>query len=519
MEMPILTLLIFFPFFGGIGLLFIHREKVQAIKQAALVISLIEFVLCLPLWFMFDKTTHLMQFVERHSWIQLFNIEYYLGIDGISVLFVLLSALITILCILVSWESIETKVKEFFVSLLLLEGAMIGVFCALDFFLFYIFWEAMLIPMFLLIGVWGGPNRIYAAIKFFLYTLVGSLLMLVGIITLYMKGGHTFDILALAGNSYPIKMQLILFWAFFAAFAVKVPMWPVHTWLPDAHTEAPAAGSVVLAGILIKMGAYGFLRFSMPMLPDATTQMMIPMIVLSLIGIVYGGIICLAQTDLKRLIAYSSVSHMGFVTLGIFALNTQSVEGGILQMINHGVVTGALFLAIGMVYERTHTRVISDYGGLATNMPVFASFFLLFTLASVGLPGTNGFIGEFMILLGSFMTRPWAALIAASGLIIGAWYMLWLYQRIFFNPVNDRWNNIKPLNNREIITLMPMVILIFWIGLFPNTMLSFMHVSVAHLLDQVTGNAEGVANGVQIAVSQVIDGAGHGAPHGAPAGH
>ncbi len=518
MSIPILTLLIFFPFFGAIGLLFINRKKVKAIKQMALTISLIEFVLCLPLWFMFDKTTHLMQFVERHSWIKLFNIEYYLGIDGISVLFVLLSALITILCILVSWESIETKVKEFFVSLLLLEGAMIGVFCALDFFLFYIFWEAMLIPMFLLIGVWGGPNRIYAAIKFFLYTLVGSLLMLVGIITLYMKGGNTFDILALATNNYPIKMQLILFWAFFAAFAVKVPMWPVHTWLPDAHTEAPAAGSVVLAGILIKMGAYGFLRFSMPLFPDASSQMMIPMIVLSLIGIVYGGIICLAQTDLKRLIAYSSVSHMGFVTLGIFALNTQSVEGGILQMINHGVVTGALFLGIGMVYERTHTRVISDYGGLATNMPVFASFFLLFTLASVGLPGTNGFIGEFMILLGSFMTRPWAALIASSGLIIGAWYMLWLYQRIFFNPVNDRWAGIRQLNNREIMTLLPMVILIFWIGLFPNTMLSYMHVSVAHLLEQVTGNAEGVANGVQIAVSQAVDAATHGA-HGAPAGH
>lgn len=505
MSFPILSLLIFFPILGGVVLLGVGKENVKSIKIAALIISLAEFFLSLPLWFSFEKTTYHMQFVERHSWIRLFNIDYYLGIDGISILFVLLSALITILCILVSWTSIEKKVKEFFVSILLLEGAMIGVFCALDFFLFYIFWEAMLIPMFLLIGVWGGPNRIYAATKFFLYTLVGSLLMLVGIITLYMQGGHTFDILALAQHGYPVKLQLILFWAFFAAFAVKVPMWPVHTWLPDAHTEAPAAGSVVLAGILIKMGAYGFLRFSMPIFPQATSSMMMPMLVLSLIGIVYGGIICLAQTDLKRLIAYSSVSHMGFITLGLFALNPQSLEGGILQMINHGVVTGALFLGIGMVYERTHTRKISDYGGLASKMPVFASFFLLFTLAAVGLPGTNGFVGELLILLGSFLTKPWVALIAASGLIIGAWYMLWLYQRIFFNPVNTRWDGIRELGVREILTFLPMVILIFWIGLYPNSMLDYMHVSVAHLLEQVTGRPEGVASGVQLAVDAAVN--------------
>lgn len=515
MSFPILSLLIFFPILGGIALLGIGKENAKGIKVMAFLISLFEFFLTLPLWFYFDKTTHHMQFVERHSWIGLFNIEYYLGIDGISILFVLLSALITILCVLVSWNSIEMKVKEFFVSLLLLEGAMVGVFCALDFFLFYIFWEAMLIPMFLLIGVWGGPNRIYAATKFFLYTLVGSLLMLVGIITLYMQGGNTFDILALAEQSYPVKLQLILFWAFFAAFAVKVPMWPVHTWLPDAHTEAPAAGSVVLAGILIKMGAYGFLRFSMPILPDATMAMMMPMLVLSLIGIVYGGIICLAQSDLKRLIAYSSVSHMGFVTLGIFALNTQSVEGGILQMINHGVVTGALFLGIGMVYERTHTRKISDYGGLASNMPVFASFFLLFTLASVGLPGTNGFIGELLILLGSFLTKPWVALVAATGLIIGAWYMLWLYQRIFFNPVNARWTGIRELDAREVATFLPLVVLIFWIGLYPNSMLEYMHVSVAHLLEQVTGNPAGIAGGVELAVDE----AAKVLPHIPQAGH
>ncbi len=493
MSVPLLSTLIFFPVIGALSLLLVDGKEVRTIRTMALIISLIELLLAVPLWFLFDKSTYLMQFTEQHAWIPALNINYSLGIDGISILFILLSALITTLSILVSWESIRTKVKEFFIAVLLLEGAMIGVFCALDFFLFYIFWEAMLIPMFLIIGIWGGPNRIYATVKFFLYTLIGSLLMLIGIITLYAQGGHTFDILKLAEQTFPIKLQMMLFWAFFAAFAVKVPMWPVHTWLPDAHTEAPTAGSVILAGILIKMGAYGFLRFSMPILPDATQAMMIPMIVLSLIGIVYGAVICLAQTDLKRLIAYSSVSHMGFVTLGLYALNPQSVEGGILQMINHGVVTGALFLSIGMIYERTHTRAIADYGGLATTMPVFASFFLVFTLASVGLPGTNGFIGEFLILLGSFITKPWAAVFAATGLILGAWYMLWLYQRIFFNGVNDKVLNLPELNRREIITLVPMVVLIFWIGLYPNALLSFMHESVSHLLTQVYGPTEALA--------------------------
>ncbi|MBP8815521.1 MAG: NADH-quinone oxidoreductase subunit M, partial [Desulfobulbus sp.] len=350
MSIPLLSTLIFFPVLGGLSLLAVDRQQTGTIRLMALFIALIEFALSLPVLLFFDKTTHLMQFVEHHRWIPALNINYTLGVDGISVLFLLLTTLIILLSILVSWEAITEKVPEFFVSLLLLEGAMIGVFCATDFFLFYIFWEAMLIPMFLIIGVWGGPNRIYATVKFFLYTLIGSLLMLVGIILLYLNGGHTFDILRLAGQSYPLKLQLILFWAFFAAFAVKVPMWPVHTWLPDAHTEAPAAGSVILAGVLIKMGAYGFLRFSMPILPQATQAMMVPMLVLSVIAIVYGAIVCLVQTDLKRLVAYSSVSHMGFVTLGLFALNQRGLEGGILQMINHGVVTGALFLAIGMVY-------------------------------------------------------------------------------------------------------------------------------------------------------------------------
>ncbi|MGI6637911.1 MAG: NADH-quinone oxidoreductase subunit M [Desulfobulbus sp.] len=484
--MPLLSVLIFFPVLGGLSLLFLER-KAETVRLVALVVSLFELLFVLPIFFLFDKGTHQMQFREQHDWISALNINYALGIDGISVLFVLLTALITVLCVLVSWESIQEKAKEFYMALLVLEGAMIGVFCALDFFLFYVFWEAMLIPMFLIIGVWGGPNRLYATIKFFLYTLVGSLLMLVGIILLYLAAGRSFDILFLAGQAYPFKLQLLVFWLFFAAFAVKVPMWPVHTWLPDAHTEAPTAGSVILAGVLIKMGAYGFLRFSLPMLPQATQAMLTPMLVLSVIAIVYGALVCLAQTDMKRLVAYSSVSHMGFVTLGLFALNQQGLEGSILQMINHGLVTGALFLAIGMVYDRTHTREIAAYGGLANIMPLFAGFFMVFTLAAVGLPGTNGFIGEWLILLGAFMAQPLYAVIAATGLILGAWYMLWLYQRIFFGGVNEGLRQLAPLNLREILTLAPLVLLIFWIGVYPDALLDFLRVSVGHLVEQVHG--------------------------------
>jgi NADH-quinone oxidoreductase subunit M len=432
-----------------------------------------------------------MQFTERYAWIPAWNINYSLGLDGISVLFVLLSTMITVLCILISWNSVKMKLKGFFISLLFLEGAMIGVFCSLDFMLFYIFWEAMLIPMYLLIGVWGGPNRVYAAVKFFLYTLVGSVLMLVGIIFLYFYAGRTFDILELMTKPYPLHMQLLLFWAFFAAFAVKVPMFPVHTWLPDAHTEAPTAGSVVLAAVLIKMGAYGFLRFSMPILPEASKAMTPVMIGLSVIAIIYGGVICLAQTDLKRLIAYSSVSHMGFVTLGIFALNTQGMEGGILQMINHGIVTGALFLSVGAIYDRTHTRQIADYGGVASVMPVFATMFLVFTFASIGLPATNGFIGEFLIILGGFAASQLAGVLSATGIIIGAGYMLWLYQRVFFMETNPKVSGLTDIDAREIVTLLPMIILIFWIGIYPDTFLGYMHASVGHLLERVnTGSGQ-----------------------------
>jgi NADH-quinone oxidoreductase subunit M len=484
---PILSTVIFLPIIGAAVIFLIKRTNETVIKWLALLVSIITFILSVPLFSSFDKTTHKMQFTETYEWIPSWGVKYALGLDGISILFVLLSTLLTILCVTVSWHSIKEKTKEFYAALLLIEGSMIGVFCSLDLFLFYIFWEAMLIPMYLLIGVWGGPNRIYAAIKFFLYTLVGSVLMLVGIIVLYLNTGQekSFDILQMMATNYPYHLQLMLFWAFFAAFAVKVPMWPVHTWLPDAHTEAPTAGSVILAGILIKMGAYGFLRLSMPLFPEAAKAMAPVMMILSVIAIIYGGIICLGQTDLKRLIAYSSVSHMGFVTLGLFALNTQGIQGGILQMINHGIVTGALFLCVGMIYDRTHTRQIADYGGVATIMPIYSAFFMVFTLASIGLPGTNGFIGEFLIILGGFAASKTLGVLAATGIIIGAAYMLWLYQRVFFMETNQKVQGHLDIDMREILTLVPLIILVIWIGVYPNTFLSLMDASVQNLINRV----------------------------------
>lgn len=485
---PILSTLIFLPIAGAFAILLVPRSQEGIAKWLALYISFAAFLLSIPLFTDFNKATASMQFVERFQWVPAWSIYYTLGIDGISVLFVLLSTLLTILCVTVSWTAITDRAKEFYAALLLIEGSMIGVFCSLDMFLFYIFWEAMLIPMYLLIGVWGGPNRIYAAIKFFLFTLVGSVLMLIGIIVLYFYTGKSFDVLRMMTTNYPYWLQLILFWAFFAAFAVKVPMWPVHTWLPDAHTEAPTAGSVILAGVLIKMGAYGFLRFNMPIFPEATKAMAPAMMILSVIAIIYGAVICLGQTDLKRLIAYSSVSHMGFVTLGLFALNMQGLQGGILQMVNHGIVTGALFLCVGIIYERTHTRVIADYGGVATLLPVFASFFMVFTLASIGLPGTNGFIGEFLILLGGFTASKTLGALASTGIIVGAAYMLWLYQNVFFLGVNPKLvehHHLHDMNMRELLTLLPMLILVLWIGIYPNTFLSYMDVSVQHLLERI----------------------------------
>ena len=491
LDYPILSWTVFLPLIG-IPILMLIRNA-AAIRWTTLLMTIATFFVSLPLMTGFDKSTHMMQFVEKSEWIPSWGISYFIGIDGISVLFIMLTTLLSMLCVLVSWKSVGTKVREFHIAILAMETGMLGVFVALDFFLFYIFWEAMLIPMFILIGVFGGQNRVYAAVKFFLYTLVGSLLMLVGIVVLYLYGGRTLDILALSQIHYPIKMQYWLFMAFFAAFAVKVPMFPVHTWLPDAHTEAPTAGSVILAGVLIKMGAYGFLRFSMPMLPDATMFFSGPMLVLSIIAIIYGALVCFAQKDFKRLIAYSSVSHMGFVTLGLFALNTQGMEGGILQMLNHGIITGAMFLMIGMIYERTHTRVIADYGGFAKLVPWYAGFFMVLTFASIGLPGTNGFISEFLIIFGAFKADKIFGLFAATGIILGAGYMLTLYQKIFFQEPNPDYgpsgkHPVRDLELREVITLLPLFALVFWIGFYPNTFLEYMHASVEHLIQQVNQN-------------------------------
>ena len=486
---PLLSLLIFVPVAGGVLLLAVRNA--QAARWIALLCSLAEIALCVPLLSEFNSSIPHMQFGESVVWIKDWNINYRLGVDGISVLFVALTTLLTTISIMVSWTAVQDRVREFMVAILFLEAGMIGVFAALDLFLFYIFWEAMLIPMYLLIGVWGGPNRLYAAIKFFLYTLVGSVLMLVAILAVYFTAGGTFDVLTLMNYRFGHAFQLWAFAAFFAAFAVKVPMFPFHTWLPDAHVEAPTAGSIILAGILIKMGAYGFLRFSLPFFPDAAIAWTPAIMVLSVFAIVYGAYMAFAQTDFKKLIAYSSVSHMGFVTLGIFALNSQGVEGGLLQMINHGVSTGALFLAVGVIYERTHTRMIADYGGIAAKVPVYATFLMIITLSSIGLPGTNGFIGEFTIILGAFQYKAVYAVIASIGIILGAGYMLWLYQRVAFGTVTNPHNeHLADMNLREIVAALPLVVLVFWIGLYPNAAFSVMHASTENLIRHVHAKAQ-----------------------------
>jgi NADH-quinone oxidoreductase subunit M len=502
MHTHLLSFLILLPMAGAFILLFIRDAG--AVRRIAIVFSLAELALCIPLVVNFDTMTAAMQFAESHEWIKAWDIYYKLGVDGISVLFVALTALLTVISIMVSWTAIQDRVREFMISMLVLEAAMIGVFTALDLFLFYIFWEAMLIPMYLLIGVWGGPNRLYAAIKFFLYTLVGSVLMLIAIIAVYFAAGHTFDVLAIMNHKFSYSFQMWVFAAFFAAFAVKVPMFPVHTWLPDAHVEAPTAGSIILAGILIKMGAYGFLRFSLPFFPDAALSWTPAIMVLSVIAIIYGAYMAFAQTDFKKLIAYSSVSHMGFVTLGIFALNLQGMEGGILQMLNHGVSTGALFLAVGVIYERTHTRLIADYGGIAARVPVYATFLLIITLSSIGLPGTNGFIGEFTILLGAFLHYKPYAVIASLGIILGAGYMLWLYQRVAFGKITNPHNeHLADMNMREVLAALPLVALVFIIGLYPNAVFGIMHVSVANLIQHVNAKLQSAPEMTQM-LSTVI---------------
>jgi NADH-quinone oxidoreductase subunit M len=484
---PILSLVTFLPLLGVLVILSVRGDEAVVASNArwtALWTSLVTFVLSLVLWFQFDRASPDFQFVERLSWLPEFGVSYLMGVDGVSVLFVLLSTALTPLCILASWEAVQTRVREYMIAFLVLETMMVGMFCALDFMLFYIFFEAVLIPMFLIIGVWGGARRVYAAYKFFLYTFLGSVLMLLAIITLWYQSGTT-SIPELYEFDIPFAMQVWLFLAFFASFAVKVPMWPVHTWLPDAHVEAPTAGSVILAGVLLKMGAYGFLRFSLPMLPDAS-QYFAPMIyVLSVVAVVYTSLVALAQEDMKKLIAYSSVAHMGIVTLGIFTFNQQGIEGALFTMLAHGVVSGALFLCVGVLYDREHTREIARYGGVAKIMPAYALVFMLFTMASVALPGTAGFPGEFLVIVAAWAVNPWVALGAATGMVLGAAYMLRLYRGVAFGRITrEDLKRLLDLSPREYVVFSPLIVLTLWMGVYPQSFLSFFSATVAQMVAQ-----------------------------------
>jgi len=489
-ELPILSLTIFLPLVGALLIAFIRGEEAIVARNArnvALWTSLITFVLSLLLWFGFDKTTAEFQFVQRVPWMPDFNIAYHVGIDGITLFFVLLSTFLTPICILASWRAIESRVKEYMITFLVLETMMVGVFSSLDFVLFYLFFEGTLIPMFLLIGIWGGPRRVYSAFKFFLYTLLGSVLLLLAILAMYYVAGTT-DIPTLMATDFPVDMQYWLWLGLFASFAVKVPMWPVHTWLPDAHVEAPTAASMVLAGVLLKYGAYGFIRFSLPMLPEASAFFTPLVFTLSVIAVIYTSLVALAQEDMKKLIAYSSVAHMGFVTIGIFSFNTQGIEGALLLMLSHGVVSAALFLCVGVIYDRCHSRDIAHYGGLVHRMPVYAFVFLLFTLASIGLPGTSGFVGEFLALVGVYQVNTWVAVLATTGIILGPAYMLWLYRRVVFgNLTKDHLKDILDMDRREIVIFAPMVIAVMVMGIYPEIFLSVIRVSVENLIVQAGG--------------------------------
>ncbi len=491
-ELPIVSIVTFLPLVGAVLLLLVDRKNETAIKHAAFGVSLVTFLASLTLYAGFQLDVPGMQFSERALWIGWLGVEYHVGVDGISLLLVLLTTLLTAVAILSSYSAITTAVQEYMICMLLLETGMLGVFVALDLVLFYVFWEGMLIPMYFLIGIWGGPRRIYATIKFFLYTMAGGVLMLVGIITLYFLSGarpggeYTWNLLKISGIALPFATQVWLFLAFAVAFAIKVPMFPFHTWLPDAHVEAPTAGSVVLAGVLLKMGTYGFLRFALPLFPDATLYFTPLFSWLAIIGILYGALVSMVQPDLKRLVAYSSVSHLGFVMLGIFALTTQGVTGAILQMINHGLSTGALFLLVGILYERRHTRMIADFGGLARVIPVFTAVFMIVTLSSIGLPGLNGFVGEFLILVGTFRVNVLYAALGTAGIILAAVYMLWMFQRVMFGTVTQEANRTLPdLSTRELLTLVPILVLIVWIGIYPQPFLRTTEASVKQLLTQV----------------------------------
>ncbi|AEG68684.1 NADH-quinone oxidoreductase subunit M [Ralstonia solanacearum] len=482
----VLSFAIWLPIFFGVLVLASGSDRNPGyVRWMSLIGSLISFVITLPLITRFDKSTAAMQFVEKSSWIERFHISYYLGVDGISMWFVVLTAFITVIVVISAWEVITERVAQYMAAFLILSGLMIGVFAALDGLLFYVFFEATLIPMYIIIGVWGGPNRVYAAIKFFLYTLLGSLLTLVAFLYLYLHSG-TFEILQWHQLKLSLNEQILLFIAFFMAFAVKVPMWPVHTWLPDAHVEAPTGGSVVLAAIMLKLGAYGFLRFSLPITPDASHSLAAFVIAISLIAVIYIGLVALVQADMKKLVAYSSIAHMGFVTLGFFIFNEIGVEGGIVQMISHGFISGAMFLCIGVLYDRVHSRQIADYGGVVNTMPKFAALSVFFAMANCGLPATSGFVGEFMVILGSVKFNFWIGLLAATALIFGAAYSLWMVKRVIFGDVaNQHVAELQDLNAREFFMLGVLAIATLYMGLYPKPFTDVMHASVVNLLTHV----------------------------------
>jgi len=484
----LLSLAIWVPILAGLLILITGGDKnADGQRTLALLGSILGFAVTLPLWTGFDAGTAAMQFEELAHWVPMFKINYHLGVDGISMPFILLNSFITILVVLAGWEVVKERVGQYMAAFLIQSGILNGVFAALDGLLFYVLFEAMLIPLYLIIGMWGGPNRVYAALKFFLYTLLGSLLMLVSLLYLYFQSGGSFEILVWHKVPLAMTAQILLFIAFFFGFAVKVPMWPVHTWLPDAHVEAPTGGSVILAAITLKVGAYGFLRFALPITPDASHELAGAMISLSLVAVVYIGLVALAQVDMKKLIAYSSIAHMGFVTLGFFIFNPLGMEGGLIQMISHGFVAAAMFLCVGVMYDRVHSRQIADYGGVANRMPMFAAFFMLFSMANVGLPATSGFVGEFMVILGAVKVNFWWAFLAASTLIIGASYTLWMYKRVVFGAVaNPQVEAMQDINGREFIVLALLAISVLGIGLYPRPLTEVMHTSVDNLLAHVS---------------------------------
>jgi NADH-quinone oxidoreductase subunit M len=504
--MPILSFIVFSPLLGVIFLMMMPADQPTSLRRAAFVFSLPPFILSLLMLAAFDTANPGYQMTAKGAWIPAFGISYSVGVDGISLFLVLLTTFLMPLVILAGWGDVHKRIKEYMILMLLLETAMLGAFVALDLFLFYVFWEAMLVPMYFLIGVWGGERRIYAAIKMFLYTMVGSLLMLVAILTLVwmhqqQKGALTFDLQQLYDFSVPLATQRWLFAAFALAFAIKVPMWPLHTWLPDAHTEAPTGGSVILAGVLLKMGTYGFLRFAIPLFPLAAHEALPIIAVLAVIGIVYGAMVSMVQPDLKRLVAYSSVSHLGFVMLGLVALNPEGVEGSIYQMLNHGLSTGALFLCVGVIYERRHTRLIKEFGGLWAQLPIYASIFMVVMLSSVGLPGLNGFVGEFLILLGSFGVHRGATIVAVSGVILGAVYLLWMYQRVMFGPLENPANRmLKDLSVREILVFVPILVMLVVMGMYPRPFLRRMEPSVNAYLARLEQKMAAADTGAQLAV-------------------